>query len=215
MELGDLRADYEHEGLVESEMLGDPTDQFKEWLQLVIDHPLGDWFEPTAMTLATSTPMGEVSARIVLLKDIDAAGRMVFFTSYSSQKGSDLAANPRAALCFYWGQFGRQVRVEGTIEKTSRLISQAYFTSRPRASQLGAVASEQSRVIAGRQVLEQSLADAELKFAGEAVALPDDWGGYALTPVRFEFWQGRRNRLHDRIVYRRAGDTWVMERLGP
>lgn len=215
MELGDLRADYEHAGLVESEMLGDPVDQFKEWLQLVIDRPLGDWFEPTAMTLATATPDGIPSARIVLLKDIDSQGRMVFFTSYSSQKGDDLAANPRAALCFYWGQLGRQVRIEGTIEKTSRAISEAYFISRPRASQLGAVASDQSRVVAGRDSLEKSLAEAELQYAGGAVPLPEDWGGYALTPTKFEFWQGRRNRLHDRIVYRRAGEAWAMERLGP
>jgi pyridoxamine 5'-phosphate oxidase len=215
MELGDLRADYEHAGLIETEMLGDPVDQFKEWLQQVIDHPLGDWFEPTAMTLATATPDGMPSARIVLLKDIDAKGRMVFFTSYSSQKGDDLASNPRAALCFYWGQFGRQVRIEGTIEKTTRAISEAYFSSRPRASQLGAVASEQSRLITGRDLLEQSLADAEMKYAGGAVPLPEDWGGYALTPMKFEFWQGRRNRLHDRIVYRRDGDAWGIERLGP
>lgn len=215
MELGDLRADYEHAGLIESEMLGDPVDQFKEWLQQVIDRSLGDWFEPTAMTLATATPDGMPSARIVLLKDIDGKGRMVFFTGYSSQKAADLAANPRAALCFYWGQLGRQVRIEGTIEKTSRAISEAYFTSRPRASQLGAVASDQSRVIAGRDLLEQSLADAELKYAGGLVPLPEDWGGYALTPTKFEFWQGRRNRLHDRIVYRREGEAWAIERLGP
>jgi pyridoxamine 5'-phosphate oxidase len=215
MELGDLRADYEHVGLIESEMLGDPVDQFKEWLQLVIDRPLGDWFEPTAMTLATATPDGMPSARIVLLKDIDSQGRMVFFTSYSSHKADDLAANPRGALCFYWGQLGRQVRIEGTIEKTSRAISEAYFLSRPRASQLGAVASDQSRVVAGRELLEKSLAEAELKYAGGLVPLPEDWGGYALTPTKFEFWQGRRNRLHDRIVYRREGDSWAIERLGP
>lgn len=212
--LSDRRCNYDRAGLDEGDLAADPFEQFDRWLQEAINTSPGEWFEPTAMTLATATPEGRVSARIVLLKELEPDG-LIFYTNYGSHKADDLAANSHASVCFYWGHLERQVRVEGTVTKGDRDKSAAYFATRPRRSQLGAVASAQSQVVANRGVLEQSLAEAEVKYEGTEIPVPGDWGGYRLAPTTLEFWQGRRDRLHDRLRYRREGDAWVVERLSP
>jgi pyridoxamine 5'-phosphate oxidase len=173
-----------------------------------------DWFAPTAATRATSSADGHVTARIVLVKGVDQDG-LLFFTNYDSPKGRQLTENPRAALVLYWPHLERQVRVEGRVGKISREASNEYFHSRPRGSQIGAVVSAQSQVIADRLVLEQRAAELEQQLAGAEVPLPDYWGGYRLEPDCLEFWQGRENRLHDRFRYRRQAGLWLRERLAP
>ncbi|MGH9650099.1 MAG: pyridoxamine 5'-phosphate oxidase, partial [Terriglobales bacterium] len=170
--------------------------------------------EPTAMTLATATADGQPSARIVLYKGPHEGG-LTFYTNYDSRKGFELAANARAALVFWWDKLERSVRVEGRVEKLPHAMSEAYAHSRPRGSQLGAFTSRQSRVVASRAELDKRLAENEAKLGGKEVPLPPNWGGYLLRPEMFEFWQGRQNRLHDRLVYRAAGDGWRVERLEP
>jgi pyridoxamine 5'-phosphate oxidase len=166
------------------------------------------------MTLATATPDGRPSARMVLLRGFDERG-FCFYTNYESRKAAELAANPRAALVFWWAELERQVRIEGTVERTSRAESEAYFASRPPGSQLSAAASPQSRVIADRAVVERRVAELATAVPDGPVPLPDFWGGYRLAHEVVEFWQGRPNRLHDRLRYRRAGETWRIERLAP
>jgi pyridoxamine 5'-phosphate oxidase len=190
----------------------DPIGQFQKWLQAAIDAGLP---EPTAMTLATATPDGAPSARIVLMKKCDAEG-FTFFTNYESHKGGELAANPRVALVFHWVTLERQVRIAGRVAKVSRAESEEYFHSRPAGSQLGAWVSQQSRVVPGRAELERGLAEVTAKFAGAEVPLPPYWGGYRVAPERIEFWQGRKDRLHDRFLYSvPPGGGWKIERLSP
>jgi len=204
-----LRTEYKREQLDEAAVHPDAIAQFVRWFDAAVAARVP---EPTAMTLATVAD-GQPSARIVLLKAVDAAG-FVFFTNYDSRKGRELAAAPRAALLFFWPELERQVRIEGDVAKVSAPESDAYFASRPRASQIGAWASPQSRAIADRTVLERSYAEEEARYA-EGVPRPPHWGGYRLRPLTLEFWQGRPSRLHDRIVYRREGDTWHVQRLAP
>jgi pyridoxamine 5'-phosphate oxidase len=189
----------------------DPSNLFQRWLDEAIAAGI---HLPEAMTLATATSDGKPSARLVLLKQIDERG-FVFFTNYNSPKARDLDSNPQAALVFYWPQFERQVRVEGTIERTSAAESDAYFKTRPRESQIGALASPQSEVIASREFLEQQAVELTKHYEDREVDRPAHWGGYRLRPERIEFWKGRPSRLHDRILYERRGDTWSIKRLAP
>lgn len=209
-----MRRQYTRQGLLESDMAGDPIAQFREWFAMAEEHTPAEWLEVNAMTLSTADARGGVTSRIVLLKGLSDEG-FVFYSNYASQKGQQIAENPRGAINFFWPHLERQVRVVGVIEKIDRERSLEYFRSRPLGSQLGAHASNQSSVVAGREELEQRYAELEQRYKEGDIPLPDDWGGYCLEPREVEFWQGRSNRLHDRLRYRRNGDDWVLERLAP
>jgi pyridoxamine 5'-phosphate oxidase len=200
-------------GLGEADLDPDPIRQFERWLE---DAREAGVVEPLAMTVATATEDGRPSARILLLRGVDHRG-FVFYTNYESQKGVELAANPRAALVFHWDVLGRQVRLEGRVERLSREESEAYFVSRPPGSQIAAWASDQSRVVSGgRRELEERFRAAEARFASaHTIPLPPFWGGYRLVPDWIEFWHSRENRLHDRLRYRRTPGGWTVERLAP
>jgi len=190
----------------------DPIEQFQRWFEEARPTIPTD---PDAAHLVTATSDGRPSSRMVLLKQVDARG-FIFFTNYLSRKGRELDENPHAGLSFYWPSLSRQVRIEGTITRTSRQESEDYFATRPRSSQIGAHASAQSQPLGDRQTLEQAFARFEKLFLGTPVPCPPHWGGFVLKPERMEFWQGRESRLHDRLVYERAGaDRWTMVRLAP
>jgi pyridoxamine 5'-phosphate oxidase len=209
--LADLRKDYALSGLHEKDLAKDWFRQFMKWFQ---EAEAAKLTEPNAMTLSTATRDGKPSARTVLLKGVDGRG-FVFYSNYESRKGRELEGNPHAALVFPWLAIERQVIVEGAVTKIAREESEAYFHSRPRASQLGAWVSQQSSIISGRAVIEESMKALDQKYAGQTVPLPPNWGGWRLAPESVEFWQGRRSRLHDRLRYRRVKDDWVIERLAP
>ena len=198
-------------GLTELEAGPDPVALFREWFQAAARAGV---FMPESMTLATATKDGAPSARMVLLKDCDARG-FVFFTNYGSRKALELEANPRAALVLHWPVLERQVRIEGDVARITPEESAAYFRTRPRGSRIGAWASEQSRPLESRAALEARVREIEQKYSGDDVPLPDFWGGYRLAPASIEFWQGKANRLHDRLLYSRETDGWKVTRLYP
>jgi pyridoxamine 5'-phosphate oxidase len=206
-----LRREYARAGLKESDAEGDPVEQFRRWFDEALAANL---YEPNAMTLATATPDGRPSARVVLLKGFDERG-FVFYTNYEGRKAKELEINPYCALVFYWGELERQVRIEGRASRVPDKESDAYFEGRPRGSQLGAWASEQSRPVRDRGALEDRLRELEAGYEGREVPRPPFWGGYRVEPETIEFWQGRENRLHDRLMYRRSDGLWRRERLQP
>jgi pyridoxamine 5'-phosphate oxidase len=210
-ELAALRREYGDSGLDDPDLAPDPVGMFRRWLH---DAVVAGLHEPNAMVVATSSPDGTPSSRMVLLKGVDERG-FVFYTNYASRKGRELDATPPVALLFPWHDLQRQVRVEGTATRVPTEESRAYFSTRPRASQLGAWASPQSDEVASREALQASYDEVEQRFAGQDVPLPPDWGGYRVAPAVVEFWQGRRGRMHDRLVYRREGEGWSTVRLAP
>jgi pyridoxamine 5'-phosphate oxidase len=198
--------------LREEDVDPDPVAQFQTWFAAAADAGLR---MPEAAAVATAAGDGTPSVRMVLVKQADAAG-FVFYTNYESRKARELAANPSAALLFYWDPLGRQVRIEGTVQRTTAEESAAYIRTRPRGSQLSALSSPQSQPIESRAVLEARVAELSDRYAGTDLPLPDAWGGFRLTPRTFEFWQNRNDRLHDRLLYRRRPEGgWVIERLAP
>ena len=211
-DIANLRHDYAARGLRRADLDPDPIRQFTLWFTAAANAGVRD---VNAMSLATATPEGEPSVRIVLLKGFDERG-FVFFTNHSSEKGKQLKANPRAALALYWVQLERQIRIAGSVEQTSREESEHYFHSRPHGSQLGAWVSRQSEAIDSRQILDARLAKITERYAEGTVPLPPHWGGYRVKAETIEFWQGRQNRLHDRFRYTRQTEgAWLIDRLAP
>jgi len=215
-----LRKEYQTTGIEADLMHQDPIEQFRVWFDAAVEASPGEWFEPNAMTLATADSSGSVTARVVLLKGLNVAteeteGSIRFFTNYGSTKGQQLADNPVAAVVFNWAHQGRQVRIEGSVTKTSREVSEAYFHSRPRGSQLGAAASQQSAEIQSRQQLQEIRDQLDKELQDQPVPLPENWGGYQLTPAKVEFWQGRLDRLHDRVIYQQENGAWRRFRISP
>jgi pyridoxamine 5'-phosphate oxidase len=210
-ELAALRREYGESGLDRPDLTPDPVAMFRRWLH---DAVVAGLHEPNAMVVSTVSAQGHPSSRMVLLKGVDERG-LVFYSNYDSRKGAELSVNANCALLFPWHDLQRQVRVEGKAERVSREESQRYFATRPRASQLGAWASPQSRVVESRDELERRYTEVEDRYNTFDVPLPENWGGYLVVPEAVEFWQGRRGRMHDRLVYRRHGDAWETVRLAP
>jgi pyridoxamine 5'-phosphate oxidase len=234
MAFADERREYSLGGLDRGDLAGDPLVQFRKWYDDMQSAARGSWLrgigialfnlwqailgrtpaDRNAMILATADGTGQPSARTVLLKGLDERG-FSFYTNYESRKGRELAENPRASLVFFWPALERQVIVTGTVSRLPAEESAAYFRSRPRGSRIGAWASRQSSVVDSRKQLQQQFADASARFQGQDVPVPPYWGGYVLTPMRIEFWQGRPNRLHDRFAYVRDAGRWIVHRLAP
>ncbi len=207
-----LKPPKESPGLTRKNVDPNPFKQFEQWFQAAVE---AEPVLPEAVSLATATREGRLSSRMVLLKDFDETG-FVFYTNYESRKGIELAENPNAALVFYWRQLERQICITGTVSRVSREESEAYFRTRPRGSQIGALTSPQSQVVASREVLERRFQQLMAEYEGREIPLPSYWGGYRLSPDTIEFWQGRSDRLHDRFLYKRqSGGPWQLERLSP
>jgi len=210
-QFNDFRKEYKADPLREEEMMQDPILQFNRWMTDAVESGIP---EPNAMVLATATPDGKPSARTVLLKEVNEEG-FVFFTNYESRKGRELTANPFAAIVFDWHEIERQIRIEGQVEKLSPEESDAYFDSRPRLSKLGTWASPQSNLLKDRSELDERFLQFAKKFRGKPISRPQNWGGFLVRPTLIEFWQGRPNRLHDRLAYFKTESGWIMRRLAP
>ncbi|MFM7196194.1 MAG: pyridoxamine 5'-phosphate oxidase [Bacteroidota bacterium] len=206
-----IRKDYTLRTLNEQDVAPDPMTQFSNWFSEAVNAEVN---EPNAMHLATATPDGRPSGRVVLLKGLE-DGAFTFYTNFQSHKGKELEANPLCCLTFFWPELERQVRIEGTAARVADDIADGYYNSRPLASRIGAWASPQSAVIAGRDILESRYRELEKKYATEQPLRPKQWGGYSVTPSLIEFWQGRAGRLHDRLQYSRTADGWQLHRLAP
>jgi len=209
--LDDMRKQYDIAELNHDDLLESPTDMFREWFGEAEEL---EGIEPNAMTLATASVNGKPSSRVVLLKEYDERG-FVFYTSYDSEKGKQIEVNPYGSLTFHWQKLERQVRIRGKIRKVSRDKSKKYFRSRPRLSQVSVLASNQSDAIGSRSQLEEKVKEIEKNYKDKEIPVPENWGGYRLEHKKIEFWQGRRDRLHDRFVYTQHGTTWQIERLAP
>ena len=214
MSIEKMRRTYTLSGLDKKDVDPDPMVQFDLWFKQATDSQLPEWFEVNAMTLSTADPHGAVTSRVVLLKQLK-EGEFYFFTNYDSIKGKQLAANPKAALCFFWPHLERQIRIEGSVRKAAREDAIAYFRNRPRESQLGAMVSRQSSEVSSRHELESRMQELVAEYEGREIPCPENWGGYALKPTTMEFWQGRPSRLHDRIVYQENQGQWSLVRLSP
>lgn len=210
-EIQKLREDYQKGSLDESDVDRNPYEQFKKWLDEAVTSEVP---EPNSMSLATVDASGKPHVRIVLLKGIDERG-FIFYSNYDSDKGSQMDVNPNISLCFLWKELERQVRISGKVTRLDREESEEYFKSRPRMSQLGALASNQSEEIESRAVLEERFSSFEAKYEGKEIPMPEQWGGYMVEPTEIEFWQGRRSRLHDRIVFSQDNSNWKIKRLSP
>jgi pyridoxamine 5'-phosphate oxidase len=211
-DLSDYRKTYNLGELLESQLPEDPFSLFELWFDSAEQDDGVE--EPNAMTIATIGPDGYPKNRVVLLKQVE-NGSFSFYTNYTSEKGNSIAANPKVSLNFFWPSQQRQIIIKGVAEKLSRKQSEEYFHSRPRGSQIGAWASDQSDPVPSREYLEEQIKKFEDKFKDQKVPLPADWGGYGVRPETIEFWQGRENRMHDRIIYRQKGDLWIIQRLAP
>jgi pyridoxamine 5'-phosphate oxidase len=213
--LEQLRKEYESHGIADGELDTDPFRQFKRWFDEATSRCTAEWFEPNAMSLSTADTRGRVTSRTVLLKHFDERG-FTFFTNYDSEKAAQIAANPQVCLLFHWPFQGRQVRIDGSASRTSREISDSYFHSRPRGAQIGACISHQSQVAPAREELERQYAALAERLRDKPVPAPEHWGGFLVTPLRFEFWQGRVDRLHDRFRYQlQPSGQWQLDRLYP
>ena len=211
MDLKDIRSEFSRGGLSKDQVNKNPIEQFKQWFKQASKFEIP---EVNAMTIATASPGGFPSARIVLLKEVDENG-FVFFTNYDGRKGKELEQNPKAALLFFWIELEQQIRIEGIVEKTSEKESDAYFNSRPLESKISAIVSKQSNVVQNRELLEEKYVNCLKDNFEKEIKRPENWGGYRVIPERIEFWQGRTNRLHDRILYTKIEKEWKIERLEP
>lgn len=211
MQLNQIRRDYKHAKLNENSILKNPIQQFKLWMDAAIEADLAD---STAMSLVSIGSDGFPQSRIVLLKNYDNNG-FTFFTNYDSEKGKAIAKNKKVSLHFFWSGFERQIRITGYAQKTDAQTSRDYFYSRPIKSQIAASISNQSSVVASRIILENKFNQLSEKLKGEKLSMPINWGGYIVEPIKFEFWQGRASRLHDRIIYERERENWIIKRLAP